>query len=29
MDGLFVVTKAGSFGEKDALVALNEYWRRI
>ena len=27
MDGLFVVTKAGAFGEKDALVALHEYWR--
>lgn len=27
MDGLSVVTKAGAFGKKDALVVLHEYWR--
>jgi uncharacterized protein YgbK (DUF1537 family) len=28
MDGLFVVTKAGAFGNQDALVVLHEYWRK-
>jgi uncharacterized protein YgbK (DUF1537 family) len=28
MDGLSVVTKAGAFGNRDALVVLHEYWRK-
>jgi uncharacterized protein YgbK (DUF1537 family) len=28
IDGLPVVTKAGAFGNQDALVVLHEYWRK-
>jgi len=28
MDGGPVVTKAGAFGRREALVALHEYWSK-